>query len=83
MTVHVTIEMDETVKADLDEWARNRGVPVGTVLAEAVSLYVADQREMQAAIEEGLASLERGEGVPHEEVVSWLRQRRQDWGQAE
>ena len=79
MTVHVTIPVDESEKAELDAWASASGVPVYAMLAEAVSLYVAEQREMQAAIAEAEASIAAGEGIPHEEVVARLRARRADW----
>lgn len=76
MTVHVTIEMDEAVKADLDAWASDRGVPVDAMLAEAVTLYVAEERELQAAITEGLADIEAGRILSHEDVVAHFAARR-------
>ena len=76
MTVHVTIPVDEAVKADLDAWASDRGVPIDAMLAEAVSLYVAEERELQAAIAEGLADIEAGRVLSHEEVVAQFTTRR-------
>lgn len=76
MTVHLTIPVDEAAKADLDAWASDRGVPVDAMLAEAVSLYVAEERELQAAIAEGLADIEAGRVLSHEEVVAHFAARR-------
>lgn len=76
MTVPVTIPVDESVKADLDAWASDRGIPVDAMLAEAVSLYVAEERELQAAIAEGLADIEAGRVLSHEEVVAHFATRR-------
>lgn len=79
MTVHVTIPVDEAVKADLDAWASASGVPIDAMLAEAVSLYVAEQREMQSAIAVAEASIAAGEGRSHEDVAERLRARRAHW----
>lgn len=76
MTVHVTIPVDEAAKADLDAWADERGVSVGSMVAEAVEAYVADQRAMLAAIDKARASLDAGEGIPHEVVVAEMLARR-------
>ena len=76
MTVHVTIAVDEAAKAALDAWASDRGVPVDAMLAEAVSLYVAEERELQAAIAEGLADIEAGRVLSHEQVVAQFAKRR-------
>ena len=82
MTVHVTIPVDDAVKADLEELARTRGLGIDDMLAEAVSAYVDDQRALQAAISEGLADIEAGRVMPHEDVVAELRARRAGWNAA-
>ena len=40
--------------------------------AEAIEEFVAVQEWQIAGIHEALASLDRGEGVPHEDVKSWV-----------
>ncbi len=77
MTVHMTIEMDEVVKAKLDALAFSRRLSVDDVIACAVAEMAADNDAFLAAVDEGLASLDRGEGVPHEQVVARLRARQQ------
>ena len=76
MTVHVTIEMDEAVKAKLDALADSRRLRVDEIIAYAVTEMAADNDAFLAAVDEGLASLDRGEGIPHEEVVADAMRRR-------
>lgn len=83
MTVHVTVPVDETVKADLDAWAESRGVSVGTVLSQVVEAFVTERREIEAAVAEARADLEAGRVHSHEEVVARLKGRRSDWRAAE
>jgi predicted transcriptional regulator len=76
MTVHVTIEMDEAVKAKLDALAEGRGVPVSEVIAYAVEDMTAVEDAFLMAVDEGLRSLDAGEGIPHEQVVAEAMRRR-------
>ncbi|MBU1345757.1 MAG: ribbon-helix-helix protein, CopG family [Alphaproteobacteria bacterium] len=73
MTVHVTIPVDEAAKADLEELALARGVGMDEMMAEAVSAYIDDQRELLAAIDDGLADIEAERVIPHEQVVEEMR----------
>ncbi|QYF87148.1 CopG family ribbon-helix-helix protein [Brevundimonas sp. PAMC22021] len=75
MTVHVTIALDDAVKAKLDALADARRVPVDEIVTQAVSQLAADDAAFHAAVEAGLASLDAGRGVPHEDVVARLRAR--------
>lgn len=79
MTVHVTIEMDETVKAKLDALSVSRGQASGDLLVEAAERIAREHDVLEAAIAEAQASLDRGEGIPHEDVVARLRARRAQW----
>mgnify|MGYP005828867053 CR=1 FL=1 len=83
MTVHVTVPVDETVKADLDAWAESRGVSVDTVLSQVVEAFVAERREIEAAVAEARADLAAGRVHSHEDVVARLKGRRRDWRAAE
>ncbi|MDP3377050.1 MAG: hypothetical protein Q8S53_01700 [Brevundimonas sp.] len=78
MTVHVTVPVDETVKADLDAWAESRGVSVGTVLSQVVEAFVAERREIEAAVAEARADIAAGRVPSHEDVVARLQARRND-----
>ena len=82
MTVHLTVPMDEAAKAALEDLALARGMGLEEVVAEAVSAYVREQRALLAAIDEGLASLDAGEGIPHEQVVANAMRRRAERARA-
>lgn len=83
MTVHVTIALDEAVKAKLDALADARQAPIDEIVAMAVLDLVEaapfvsadDEAAFEAAVDEGLRSLNAGEGIPHEVVVAELRAR--------
>jgi predicted transcriptional regulator len=75
MTVHVTIEMDEAVKAKLDEFSASTGATPADLLIEAASIVAARHDALSAAIDEAAASLDAGLGIPHEQVVARLRER--------
>ena len=75
MTVHVTIEMDEAVKAKLDEFSASTGATPADLLIEAAAVVAARHDALEAAIAEAEASLDAGEGIPHEVVVARLRER--------
>jgi len=76
MTVCVTIEMDEAVKASLDAVVRATGRQPGDLLVEAAQRIASDDAAFLMAVDEGLASLEAGSGISHEEVVADIRRRR-------
>lgn len=82
MTVHVTIEMDEAVKAKLDALAGSRQAPIDEIVAQAVSEMAAEDAAFLAAVDAGLASLDAGEGIPHEEVVAEAMRRRAERNRA-
>lgn len=76
MTVHVTIEMDEAVKAKLDAIAAYRGVGVDDLIVQKVVDLAAENDAFLAAVDRGLESLDSGQGVSHEEVVADVMRRR-------
>ena len=86
MTVHVTIALDEDVKAKLDALADARQAPIDDIVAmavldmaveeEAAPFVSADEEAaFAAAVDEGLRALDAGEGIRHEVVVAELRAR--------
>lgn len=78
MTVHVSIAMDEVVKAQLDALADARRLPLDAVVAEAVTALASRNNAFLTAVDQGLSSLAAGRGAPHEEVVARLRKRQAD-----
>ncbi len=87
MTVHVTIALDEAVKAKLDALADARQAPIDDIVAmavldmaveeEAAPFVSADEEAaFAAAVKQGLKSLAEGRVHSHEEVVAALAAQR-------
>jgi len=72
----VSVRIDPAVKKRLEKLAKSTGRSRSFLAAEAINEYV-DLNEWQVAgIEKAVASLDRGEGVPHERVKEWVS----SWG---
>ena len=71
-----TVRVDAAAKKRLERLAKNTGRSRSFLAAEAINEYL-DVNEWQVAgIKQAIASLDRGEGVPHEEVRDWIN----SWG---
>ena len=71
-----TVRVDAAVKKRLEKLAKNTGRSRSFLTAEAISEYV-DANEWQVAgIKRAMASMDRGEGVGHDQVMEWIR----SWG---
>ncbi len=71
-----TVRVDPEVKKRLEKLAKSTGRSRSFLAAEALNDYL-DVNEWQVAgVKEAIASLDRGEGVPHEEVKDWVK----SWG---
>jgi RHH-type rel operon transcriptional repressor/antitoxin RelB len=71
-----TIRVDSTVKKRLEKLAKSTGRSRSYFAAEALSEYL-DVNEWQiAGVKQAVASLDRGEGVPHCNVKDWV----DSWG---
>lgn len=79
MTVHISVPVDDADRTDLEAWAATRGVPVGSMVAEAVADFVQDQREIIAAVAEARADIAAGRVSSHDEVVAEFEARRAGW----
>jgi predicted transcriptional regulator len=68
MTKHVTVTLDETAATAFGELSAQSGEPVNVLVNEVLAGWL-DVREGQlAAIRAGLAQLDRGDTVSHEEM---------------
>lgn len=78
MTKDVTISarVPAALDAGLEKLAAATGRSKSWHVNTALEAYVAAELEFVAAVEEGLAAAERGELVPHEEVMADMRGRR-------
>jgi RHH-type transcriptional regulator, rel operon repressor / antitoxin RelB len=71
-----TVRVDAAAKKRLERLAKNKGRSRSFLAAEAINEYL-DVNEWQVAgIKQAIASLDRGEGVPHAQVKDWIT----SWG---
>lgn len=71
-----TVRVDTAAKKRLEKLAKSTGRSRSFLAAEAITEYL-DVNEWQVAgIKEAIASIDRGEGVAHEQVKEWVA----SWG---
>ena len=71
-----TVRVEPEVKKRLEKLAKSTGRTRSFLAAEALSEYL-DVNEWQVAgVKRAMASLDRGEGIPHQEVKDWVN----SWG---
>jgi RHH-type transcriptional regulator, rel operon repressor / antitoxin RelB len=71
-----TVRVDAAAKKRLERFAKNTGRSRSFLAAEAINEYL-DVNEWQVAgVKQAITSLDRGEGVPHEQVKDWIT----SWG---
>lgn len=71
-----TVRVDQMAKKRLEKLAENTGRSRSYLAAEAINEYL-DVNEWQVTgIKRAIASLDRGEGVPHQQVKDWIA----SWG---
>jgi len=68
----VSVRIDAAIKKRLEKLAKSTGRSRSFLAAEAINEYL-DLNEWQVTgIQKAVASLDRGEGVPHERVREWV-----------
>ncbi|GMU61589.1 MAG: hypothetical protein AMXMBFR34_33520 [Myxococcaceae bacterium] len=72
----LTLRLDRATSTGLDRLARSTDRTRSRVAAEAIAKYIADNAWQVEAIEEGLEAAEKGDLVPHAQVVAWVK----SWG---
>jgi RHH-type rel operon transcriptional repressor/antitoxin RelB len=71
-----TVRVEPQVKKRLEKLAKSTGRTRSFLAAEALNEYL-DVNEWQVAgVKRAIVSLDRGEGVPHQEVKDWVN----SWG---
>ncbi|MGQ0682756.1 CopG family ribbon-helix-helix protein [Bradyrhizobium sp.] len=74
-----TVRVGSAAKKRLEKLAKSTGRSRSFLAAEAINEYL-DVNEWQVAgIKQATASLDRGEGVPHQQVKDWIA----SWGSGE
>jgi predicted transcriptional regulator len=74
----LTIRVEPAMKERLERIAKQQRRSKAFVAVEAIEEYLAVQEWQERRITEALASADRGEGVPHEQVRNWV----ESWGEA-
>jgi RHH-type rel operon transcriptional repressor/antitoxin RelB len=73
-----TVRVDASIKKRLEKLAKSTGRSRSFLAAEAIGEFI-DVNEWQiAGIKQAIVSMDRGEGVAHEQVREWVR----SWGRA-
>jgi RHH-type rel operon transcriptional repressor/antitoxin RelB len=71
-----TVRVESKVKKRLEKLAKSTGRTRSFLAAEALNDYL-DLNEWQVAgVKRAIGSLDRGEGVPHQEIKDWVN----TWG---
>lgn len=70
MTLHLPAEL----QAQLEAIGRETGRTPETLALDAVAAFAEDQAAFIASIKAGAAQLERGESVPHAQLMTELQQ---------
>ena len=74
-TEAITIRTDRKMVERLDRLAKALDRSRNYVVRQALEAYLEEQAWQVQAIEEGLESLDRGKGRPHETVMAELRRK--------
>jgi RHH-type rel operon transcriptional repressor/antitoxin RelB len=73
-----TVRVDTTTKKRLERLAKSTGRSRSFLAAEAINEYLDTNEWQVSGIKQAMASLDRGEGIPHASVKDWVM----SWGSA-
>ena len=74
-----TVRIDTGVKKRLERLAKSTGRTRSFLAAEAINEYLEINEWQVAGIKHAIASLDRGQGIPHDQVRNWVA----SWGSAD
>lgn len=75
-TTTITVRVAASVKKRLEGLAKKTGRSRSMLAAAAIADYVAVQEWQIAGVKAAMASLDKGNGVPHARVKDWI----ESWG---
>jgi RHH-type rel operon transcriptional repressor/antitoxin RelB len=73
-----TVRVETGVKKRLERLAKSTGRSRSFLAAEAINEYLELNEWQVSGIKRAIASLDRGEGIPHDMVKDWI----ESWGGA-
>ena len=79
MTRHVTVELTEAQAAVLDSEAAREDLPVEAIVTALIQRQVEYDAWFRAEVQVGIDQADRGELIPHEEVVAEAHLRRAEF----
>ena len=68
-----TVRVDAGVKKRLEKLAKSTGRSRSFLAAEAIGEYVSVNEWQVEGIKRAIESMDRGEGIPHEQIEEWVR----------
>lgn len=68
----LALRIDSSTKARLEALAKATRRSKSSLAAEGIKAFVELEERQIEGIKRAMASLDRGKGVPHEEVVDWI-----------
>jgi len=71
-TTTVSIRLASQVKHELDRLAKSADRSVNYVVADAIKVYVQEQRGQLESIRRGFAEAKAGHYIPHAAMKAWL-----------
>jgi RHH-type rel operon transcriptional repressor/antitoxin RelB len=76
MTTTLSVRIDTDTKKRLEALAKRARRSKSFLAAEAIAAFVEAESWQLDEIQAGIAELDAGRGVPHEQAANWLR----SWG---
>jgi predicted transcriptional regulator len=70
----ITVRLRDDMVQELDELARAMDRSRSWVVTDALARYLAEERQWMAQIRKGIEELDRGELIPHKQVMDEMRQ---------
>ena len=71
-TTTLTMRVRNALKKRLEKLSRSTGRSRSFLATEAISAYLDTNEWQVAGIKAALASLDRGQGIPHQHVKEWI-----------
>ncbi len=70
----ITVRVNEDMVRELDELARAMDRSRSWVVTDALARYLAEERQWMESVRRGIEAADRGELIPHEQVMEEMRQ---------
>ena len=70
----ITVRVSDNMIQELDELARAMDRSRSWVVTDALARYLAEERQWMEQIRKGIEELDRGEGIPHKQVMDEMRE---------